>query len=97
MVTPFLPTGHSVRLIADMVVREALRESKPANIDLDYVVSTGWGRHSVPFANEGVSEVFCHARGAQFPESSTRTIIDIGGKIAKLLGLMKRQVLSVLK
>ena len=80
-----LPTGHSVKLIADKVVKEALKESEQANIDFDYVVSTGWGRHSVPFANKALSEIICHAKGAKFLIPSTRTIIDIGGQDSKII------------
>ena len=38
---------------------------------LSYLIGTGYGRNEVPFANENVSEISCHAMGTFFckPES----------------------------
>ena len=55
--------------------------------DFDYVISTGYGRHGVPFANKAVTEIICHAQGAHFLLPATRTIIDIGGQDSKAIGL----------
>lgn len=53
--------------------------------DLAYLVGTGYGRNEVPFANENISEISCHAAGAHFRLSSVRTIIDIGGQDLKAI------------
>lgn len=82
-----LPTGHSVKLIADRVVEEALQGGKRADFNFDYVVSTGWGRRNVPFADRAVSEIICHGKGAKFLMPSTRTIVDIGGQDSKVICL----------
>ncbi|MDE5975440.1 MAG: hypothetical protein K2G69_02700, partial [Muribaculaceae bacterium] len=31
--------------------------------DLAYLVGTGYGRNKVPFADENISEISCHAMG----------------------------------
>ena len=51
--------------------------------DLAYLVGTGYGRNEVPFADENISEISCHARGAYYCDPGFRTIIDIGGQDGK--------------
>lgn len=64
----------------------ALAESdmKPDNIE--YTVGTGYGRVQVPFANRDITEISCHARGANFLYGdSVRTILDMGGQDLKAI------------
>ncbi len=82
-----LPTGYSVKIIADKAVKEALGKGKLSKTEFDYVVSTGWGRHSVPFANKAVTEIICHGKGAKSLIPSARTIVDIGGQDSKVISL----------
>ncbi len=53
--------------------------------DIEHVVTTGYGRRSVPFATSAVTEITCHARGcyAGFPRAIT--IVDIGGQDNKVI------------
>ncbi|MCK7504548.1 MAG: hypothetical protein MZV70_10990 [Desulfobacterales bacterium] len=47
-------------------------------------IGTGYGRVNVPFANRTLTEIACHARGANFiygPE--VRTVLDVGGQDIK--------------
>ncbi len=53
--------------------------------DIDFCVSTGYGRCIIPFAQANVSEISCHGKGAHFLVSSVRTIIDIGGQDYKAI------------
>ncbi|NQT34130.1 benzoyl-CoA reductase, bzd-type, subunit Q [bacterium] len=54
--------------------------------DLHYVVGTGYGRVNVPFANRAITEIACHARGANFMcGPSVRTILDMGGQDCKAI------------
>jgi predicted CoA-substrate-specific enzyme activase len=55
--------------------------------NLDYLIGTGYGRSEVPFANENISEISCHAMGAFFCDSSIKTIVDIGGQDVKAISL----------
>jgi len=55
--------------------------------DLDYLIGTGYGRSEVPFANENISEISCHAMGAFFCDPSIKTIVDIGGQDVKAIAL----------
>jgi len=51
--------------------------------DLAYLVGTGYGRSEIPFANENVSEISCHAMGASWCDPTIKTIVDIGGQDVK--------------
>ncbi|MBI5845231.1 MAG: activase [Deltaproteobacteria bacterium] len=55
--------------------------------DISYLVGTGYGRNEVPFANENVSEITCHAVGAHYMDPGVRTIVDIGGQDVKAIAL----------
>jgi predicted CoA-substrate-specific enzyme activase len=54
---------------------------------LRYLVGTGYGRNEVPFANENLSELTCHAVGAHHCDPSIRTLVDIGGQDVKAIAL----------
>lgn len=51
--------------------------------DLAYLVGTGYGRNKVPFADENISEISCHAMGVHIADPKVRSIIDIGGQDVK--------------
>lgn len=51
--------------------------------DLAYLVGTGYGRNKVPFADENISEISCHAMGVHVTDPQIRAIIDIGGQDVK--------------
>ncbi len=53
--------------------------------DIEYTVATGYGRVLVPFANENISEISCHARGITWYFPSVRTILDMGGQDCKAI------------
>jgi len=82
-----IATGHNVKLAAERVTRDALElAGLPDSIEgLDYVVSTGYGRNAVSFADRSATEILCHAKGAAFLIPETRTIVDIGGQDSKAI------------
>lgn len=54
--------------------------------DIDYCVGTGYGRVNVPMADRTVTEIACHARGANFIYGATvRTVLDVGGQDIKVI------------
>lgn len=53
---------------------------------IQYAVGTGYGRVNVSFAKRAITEIACHARGANFiygPE--IRTVLDMGGQDCKVI------------
>jgi bzd-type benzoyl-CoA reductase Q subunit len=54
--------------------------------DIHFSVGTGYGRVNVPFANKTITEIACHARGANKMYGSTiRTLLDMGGQDCKAI------------
>lgn len=58
--------------------------------DVDYVVSTGYGRTVVPFSKKHVSDIASHTRGAVWFFPTARTILDIGGQDTKAINCDKK-------
>ena len=55
---------------------------------LAFTLATGYGRNSLEgIADKQMSELSCHARGAEFCFPGVRTVIDIGGQDVKVLHL----------
>ncbi len=53
---------------------------------MDYCIGTGYGRVNIPFADRSITEIACHARGANFiygPE--VHTVLDVGGQDIKAI------------
>lgn len=58
--------------------------------DMDYIVSTGYGRVVVPFAHGSVTEISCHARGAHWLVPGVSTVLDMGGQDCKAIRVNER-------
>ena len=76
-------TGANVSMAAERAFREAAASAGIAPEDVAYVVGTGYGRYKVNFGNAQITEISCHARGANLLFPKTRTVIDMGGQDAK--------------
>jgi predicted CoA-substrate-specific enzyme activase len=66
--------------------RMPLPESKVDHLkieDMDFIVSTGYGRAIVPFAHRNITEITCHCRGAQWFVPGVSTVLDVGGQDSK--------------
>ena len=70
----------SARLAMDEVLHQVGLGSSQ---ELGYLIGTGYGRNKVPFADENVSEISCHAMGVHVTNPSVKAIIDIGGQDVK--------------
>jgi len=53
--------------------------------NINWIVATGYGRVIVAFANETVTELSCHVRGANWLFPSVRTVLDMGGQDCKAI------------
>ncbi|MBW1887093.1 MAG: benzoyl-CoA reductase, bzd-type, subunit Q [Deltaproteobacteria bacterium] len=53
---------------------------------MDYCIGTGYGRVNVPMADRSITEIACHARGANFIYGNeVRTVLDVGGQDIKAI------------
>ncbi len=54
--------------------------------NIAYCVGTGYGRVNVPMAQRSITEIACHARGANYIFGPTvRTVLDMGGQDCKII------------
>jgi predicted CoA-substrate-specific enzyme activase len=79
------PTGPEQRRLANKVMEEALKKAALSFQAITYIVSTGYGRINVPFADKQFTEITCHAKGIIYLFPKAKTIIDIGGQDIKAI------------
>ncbi|MFH1117420.1 MAG: acyl-CoA dehydratase activase [Pseudomonadota bacterium] len=79
------PSSVSPSKTARLVFERALSSAGITREQVAYVIGTGYGRARVEFADENVSEISCHARGAHHLLPEVRTVVDIGGQDTKAI------------
>ncbi|MEM4729457.1 MAG: acyl-CoA dehydratase activase [Thermoplasmata archaeon] len=86
-----VPTGADAEAAAAECLKRALEMAGLKRPDVQYIVSTGYGRKLVQLtiANESVSEIMANAAGTRFiaADKGIRTILDIGGQDTKIISL----------
>ncbi|UCD02002.1 MAG: 2-hydroxyglutaryl-CoA dehydratase [Promethearchaeota archaeon] len=55
-----------------------------------YVMSTGYGRNTVSFADDRITEITAHARGVQYFYPEAHSVIDIGGQDSKAIVISEK-------
>jgi len=79
-------TGSNSPKSAENAMDWALEGTGMALDDVHYVVGTGYGRVNVSFAKRAITEIACHARGANFMYGPTiKTVLDMGGQDCKAI------------
>jgi (R)-2-hydroxyacyl-CoA dehydratese activating ATPase len=77
-----LRSGVDYKAAAATALHAALAGRSPDGIP---IVSTGYGRHSIPYASDVKTEIACHARGAYYYVKRALTLVDIGGQDNKVI------------
>lgn len=80
-----IDTGANVILAAENSYALALQDGKLREVEVEYIIGTGYGRYRVTFGNAQVTEISCHGRGAVHMFPQTRTVIDMGGQDTKAI------------
>jgi bzd-type benzoyl-CoA reductase Q subunit len=81
-----LRTGSDSPGSARRALKFALEQTDMPEDRMDYCVGTGYGRVNVPFADRTVTEIACHARGANFIYGPrVHTVLDVGGQDIKAI------------
>ena len=83
-------TGAKSSESAQRILEGILQKANLQRSDLTKIVSTGYGRVSIPFADENVTEISCHGKGAHYLNPEIRTILDIGGQDSKAIHLNEK-------
>lgn len=84
-----LPTGWSPKETGRLVFEEALEGAGISEGEVKSIVATGYGRVSMNFAHKAVTEITCHALGANYFYSENNLVIDIGGQDSKAILINK--------
>jgi bzd-type benzoyl-CoA reductase Q subunit len=79
-------TGANSPDSAKRALEWALKDTGIQQSNIKYTVGTGYGRVNVPMANKAITEIACHAKGANYIWGPTvRTILDVGGQDIKAI------------
>lgn len=79
-------TGSDSNTSAQKALDWALEGTGAKFEDIKYIVGTGYGRINIPFAQRSITEIACHARGANYIYGPTvRTVLDMGGQDCKAI------------
>ncbi len=79
-------TGSNSPDSAKKVMSMVLQDTGLQQSDIKFTVGTGYGRVNVPMANKAITEIACHAKGANYIWGpSVRTILDVGGQDIKAI------------
>lgn len=90
--TLLLNTGFSSRKTADEIF-ETLKNDGITKENARFV-ATGYGRISVPYADDVVTEITCHGKGAGYLFQENGTVIDIGGQDTKGISLRNSRIMK---
>ncbi len=70
---------------AERALEAALADAHLSRSEVSFITGTGYGRYKVYFGQLVVTEISCHARGANFLFPGTRLVVDIGGQDTKAI------------
>ncbi len=79
-------TGSNSPESAAKALNWALKDTGIKQSDIKYVVGTGYGRVNISIANKTLTEIACHAKGANYiwgPQ--VHTVLDVGGQDIKAI------------
>ena len=79
-------TGSDSPNSAKNALNYALEGTDLTEDKIQYCIGTGYGRVNVPMADRSITEIACHARGANFIYGNeVRTVLDVGGQDCKAI------------
>lgn len=85
--THVIMTGYDPINAGIKVFDALLKQSRISKTQISAIISTGYGRASVSFADKALTEIICHGTGAHFMNPEIRGIIDVGGQDSKAIFL----------
>jgi len=71
-------------LVNDLMAKHSL------NRESVFFMSTGYGRNTIDIADDRITEITAHARGAQYFFPEAHSVIDIGGQDSKAILISKK-------
>lgn len=80
-------TGTSLGDLSKIVFENVLLKASLTKSSIKNIMTTGFGKNNVAFANATRTEISCHAKGAYHYFPKKVTVIDIGGQDTKVIKL----------
>jgi (R)-2-hydroxyacyl-CoA dehydratese activating ATPase len=80
-------SGIDYAAVAETCLGEALADAGLQRTDIAAALSTGYGRDNVPWTDDKMTEIACHAKGAYCHFRRKLTVIDIGAQDSKVIHL----------
>ena len=72
---------------AEKSLDQAIEKAGIKKEDLVRIVTTGYGRAYIDSGDDSITEITCHAKGANYLNPDVRTVIDIGGQDIKAISI----------
>lgn len=88
------PVGVRIVEDAEKSFQLALDDAKLSREQVKFITGTGYGRFKVHFGQSIVTEISCHAKGAQFLFPNTQTVLDIGGQDTKAIRVKDGEIID---
>ncbi len=83
-------SSYQFNEVGNQLFTQLLEKNNIEKAEVDKIVSTGYGRHSLDIADEKVTEITAHARGVQHYFPNVSSVIDIGGQDSKVIVIQKQ-------
>ena len=83
-------TGYNAKAAGRKIFEEITADLDIDGSSIKRIISTGYGRKSLKFADKAVTEITCHAVGAHYLNPRVRSVIDIGGQDSKAISIDER-------
>ncbi|MHA1733990.1 MAG: acyl-CoA dehydratase activase [Promethearchaeota archaeon] len=80
---------YDFKRVANEEYSEILERNGLAKSEVASVMGTGYGRHSVAFMDDRITEISAHGKGVYYFFPDAKTVIDIGGQDSKVIRLGK--------
>ena len=88
------PVGVRIVEDAEKAFQLALEDANLEREQVKFITGTGYGRFKVHFGQGIVTEISCHAKGAQFLFPNTQTVLDIGGQDTKAIRVKDGEIID---
>lgn len=81
---------YDFKKVGKTLFKDLLEKNNLSRSDV-YVMSTGYGRNTIEFADDRITEITAHAKGAQYFFPDAHSVIDIGGQDSKAILISKKK------
>ena len=85
--TMIIPTGGGAMMSAEKSLEQAVEKAGIRKEEIVRIVTTGYGRAYIDNGDDSITEITCHAKGANYLNPNVRTVIDIGGQDIKAISI----------